>query len=323
MGSATPVIDTEDIAAVRRFNRFFTALMGLLDQGLLQSRFTVTEARVIFEIAQHESVRADHEVAATTGVDVADVRTSMRIDAGHLSRVLGRLEKAGLVRRTPSATDARRHVVTLTGSGRDAAVTLDARANEQAARLLHNLGEDQQRDLLGAFETVQRLLGKAPRPRTFVIRALRPGDLGWVVQRHGVLYAEEYDWDQTFEALVADIVADYGRDHDPRREQAWIAEADGKPVGCVFCMRKDDETAQLRLLLVEPSARGSGLGARLVDECIRFARTAGYRKIMLWTNDVLAAARHIYIKAGFELVDEAPHQSFGHDLVGQNWELRL
>lgn len=315
MERITTTVDPSHIAAVRRFNRFLTALMGLLDQGLLQSKFSVTEARVIFELAQHEVA------------DVADIRSAMHIDPAHLSRVLGRLEKAGLVERRPSQTDGRRHVVQVTGAGRDAFGVLNARSEQQAAQLLERLGAADRARLVGALEAVEQLLGDGSAPRTFVIRSLRPGDLGWVVQRHGVLYAEEYGWDQTFEALVARIVAQYGGDqyggHDPRREAGWIAEADGVPVGCVFCMRQDDATAQLRLLLVEPSVRGHGLGARLVDECVRFARSAGYSAMMLWTNDVLAAARHIYVKAGFKLVEEEPHHSFGHDLVGQNWELPL
>ncbi|NDL55774.1 bifunctional helix-turn-helix transcriptional regulator/GNAT family N-acetyltransferase [Phytoactinopolyspora mesophila] len=300
------------VSAVRRFNRFFTAHMGLLDQGLLQSRFSVTEARVIFELAQHDGL-----------AEITAVRAAMHIDPGHLSRVLGRLEKKGLVERSVSELDARKQVASLTATGRDAFATLNARSEQQAARLLEQLSNDDQRHLVNAFETAERLLSARPAPRTIVIRGLRPGDLGWVVQRHGRLYADEYGWGQAFEALVAQIVADYGRDHDPAREQAWIAEVDGKPAGCVFCVRKNDHTAQLRLLLVEPWARGDGVGGRLVDECVRFARSARYKSLVLWTNDVLTAARHLYIKTGFRLVEEEPHRSFGHDLVGQYWELRL
>jgi DNA-binding MarR family transcriptional regulator/GNAT superfamily N-acetyltransferase len=303
--------EAERIRQVRRFNRFFTTQMGLLDQGLLQTRFSLTEARVIFELAQRDAT------------EVSDIRRSLGLDAGHLSRVLARFDSAGLARREPSPTDGRRQIVRLTSAGRDVFATLDARSNQQAARLLEGLGEEERRRLLHAFATITSLLGGEAVPRAYIIRALRPGDLGWVVQRHGVLYAEEYGWDQTFEALVARIVAAYGENPDPAGASAWIAEADGVPVGCVFCTRKDQATAQLRLLLVDPSARGHGLGSRLVEECVRFARAAGYQKLTLWTNDVLAAARHIYVKAGFRLVDEEPHQSFGHRLVGQNWELDL
>ncbi|NEE01456.1 bifunctional helix-turn-helix transcriptional regulator/GNAT family N-acetyltransferase [Phytoactinopolyspora halotolerans] len=314
MATITATAADPRVAAVRRFNRFFTRQMGLLDQGLLQTRFSLTESRVIFELAQRERS------------EVSDVRAALGIDPAHLSRVLARFEKSGLIERARSREDARRQTVSLTQAGRDAFQTLNARSNLQAERMLARLDESEQERLVRAFATITDVLGEnvsedgGPAVRTHVIRPLRPGDLGWVVQRHGALYAEEYGWDQTFEAYVARIIAEYGERTDRGRESGWIAEVDGSPAGCVFCMRRDDQTAQLRLLLVEPAARGAGLGARLVEQCIDFARAAGYAKIVLWTNDVLTAARSLYLKAGFRCVEEAPHHSFGHDLVGQMWE---
>ncbi|PSL05279.1 MarR family transcriptional regulator with acetyltransferase activity [Haloactinopolyspora alba] len=303
--------DLDCIAAVRSFNRFFTTVMGFLDQGLLQSDYSLTEARVVFELAQQPER------------DVTELRTTLDIDAGQLSRILARLDGAGLVERSRSSTDGRRHRAALTAAGRDVFAGLDARSNRQAGELLGRLSDEDQRRLVAALGTVRELLDDSATPSGYVIRGLHPGDLGWVVQRNGALYAQEYGWDQTYEALVARIVADYGAEHDPRHEDAWIAEIDGRPAGSVFCMRADETTAKLRLLLVEPSARGLGVGSRLVDECIRFARSAGYSSLVLWTNDVLTAARRIYERAGFRLVDEEAHHSFGQELVGQNWRLEL
>lgn len=307
------VVDPRQIAEIRAFSRFYTSVMGLLDQGLLQSKLTLTEARVIFELAHSGQT------------DVSDVRSAMKIDGAHLSRILSRFDAAGLVTRTRSADDGRRQVVQLTEDGREAFATVNERSDEQARRLLETLMPHDRGVLLASLRTVRSILGdvQAPATAAVVIRPLGAGDLGWVVERHGALYAEEYGWDQTFEALVAKIVADYGASHDPTRENAWIAELNGVRAGCIFCVRKDDGTAQLRLLLVDPSARGHGIGPRLVDECVRFARLAGYREVTLWTNDVLTAARRIYERAGFELADEDKHHSFGHDLVGQNWSLEL
>lgn len=299
------------VADVRAFNRFYTSVMGFLDQGLLQSKFTLTEARLVFELAQQDAR------------EVAELRSRMRIDRGHLSRILGRFESSGIVTRTRSDVDGRRQLVALTPKGRQAFETLDARSDEQAGKLLSELSADEQRRLVGALKSVTKLLDYAPPARAIVLRPMRPGDLGWVVQRHGVVYTEEYGWDQTFEGLVASIVGQYGNHHDPASECGWIAEVDDQPVGSVFCMRKDPRTAQLRLLLVEPSARGLGVGSRLVDECVSFARSVGYEVVSLWTNDVLAAARHIYQRAGFQLVEEDRHHSFGKDLVGQHWTLKL
>ncbi|RIQ25098.1 bifunctional helix-turn-helix transcriptional regulator/GNAT family N-acetyltransferase [Jiangella rhizosphaerae] len=306
-------VERDQVTAVRQFNRFYTTVMGFLDQGLLRSRFSLTEARILFELAQRDVT------------EVGALRDALGIDAGQLSRTLARFESAGLVERSRSEADGRKLLVAPTTAGREAFADLDTRSDQQAEELLAALPDDDRRRLVADLDSVRHLLSRrdAAAPRAYVIRGLRPGDMGWVVQRNAVLYAREYGWDHTYEALVARIVADYAEHHDPRRENAWIAELDGRPVGAVFCVRKDDTTAQLRLLLVEPETRGSGLGTRLVGECIAFARAAGYSSMVLWTNDVLAAARRIYQKAGFELVEENRHHSFGHDLVGQIWRLEL
>ncbi len=304
-------MQSDRVSAVRSFNRFWTRQIGVLQAGLLDTPYSLTEARVIFELAQ----------ADTT--DLADLRARLGLDAGYLSRIMGRLRSDRVVRTGPSASDARRQVVALTARGRRVFADLDERSVRQVSELLGSLTDEDQRRLVSSMETIRGVLEPAPGRHPYLIRPLQPGDLGWVVHRHGVLYSQEYGWDRTFEALVARVVADYVEHHDPRREDAWIAEVDGEPVGSVFCCRKDDTTAQLRLLLVEPRARGSGIGSRLVQECVRFATRVGYTQMMLWTNDVLVAARRIYEAAGFRLVDEEPHHSFGRDLVGQFWLLDL
>jgi DNA-binding MarR family transcriptional regulator/GNAT superfamily N-acetyltransferase len=299
------------VATVREFNRFYTRVIGVLDECLLDTPYTLTEARVIFELAQGEQV------------EVVTLRRRLGLDPGYLSRILSRYESDGLIIRSRSTSDARRQVVRLTAAGRSAYKTLDERSARQIEAVLEGLAGEERRRLLDAMATIRDVLGDSRRQRRVMLRPLRIGDLGWVVGRHGVVYAEEYGWDQSFEALVARIVADYGQHHDSQRENAWIAEIDGEAVGCVFCVRKDDETAQLRILLVEPSARGFGVGTALVDACIEFARRAGYQKMVLWTNSVLEAARCIYERAGFKLLDEQPHHSYGHDLVSQWWVLDL
>ena len=296
---------------MREFSRFYTQRLGTLDEGLLETPWSLTEARVVFELAQAPST------------DMAALRSSLALDSGYLSRLLARFDAAGLIARTVSAVDGRRQALALTAAGRKLFRTLDERSNTQVAALLAPLPEPAQEALAGAMRTVMRTLDERTAPAMLVLRGLRPGDLGWIVQRHGEVYAREYGWAQSFEALVARIVADYLDRHVAGRENAWIAELDGQRAGCVFCVRKDDETAQLRILLVEAWARGHGLGGRLVDECVRFARDSGYRKLMLWTNDILVSARKIYVAAGFERVGEERHHSFGKDLVGQSWELRL
>ena len=299
------------VATVREFSRFYTQRLGTLDEGLLETPWSLTEARVVFELAQAPST------------DMAALRSALALDSGYLSRLLAKFDAAGLIARTASAVDGRRQTLALTAAGRKLFRMLDERSNKQVAALLAPLSGPDQDALASAMRTVMRTLDERASPPAVVLRGLRPGDLGWVVQRHGEVYAREYGWAQSFEALVARIVADYLDQQLPGRESAWIAEVDGQRAGCVFCVRKDDATAQLRILLVEAWARGHGLGTRLVDECVRFARDCGYRKLVLWTNDVLVSARRIYLAAGFELVGEERHHSFGKDLVGQSWELRL
>jgi DNA-binding MarR family transcriptional regulator/GNAT superfamily N-acetyltransferase len=303
--------DSERVTAIRSFNRFYTKVLGLLSEGLLQTPYSLTEARVVFELAKGDTM------------EVGELRRGLGLDAGHLSRVLGRLESEGLVTRSRSQADARRQRASLTTQGRKAFRNLDRRSATEIRRLLRPLSDEEQDRLVAAMTTIRRLLEGPPRPPSYVLRPPRPGDFGWVVNRHGVVYAQEYGWDQSFEALVARIVADYVDHRNPAQEAAWIAEVDGEPAGCVFCVRKDESIAQLRLMLVEPWARGMGIGTRLCQECIRFARSVGYDHMMLWTNDVLVDARRIYQRLGFTLGEEENHHSFGHDLVGQNWWLKL
>ncbi|PRX96054.1 bifunctional helix-turn-helix transcriptional regulator/GNAT family N-acetyltransferase [Allonocardiopsis opalescens] len=304
----------ESVAEVRAFNRFYTRVIGLLDQGLLGSPYSLTESRVLWELANP---------ADGSPVEVGGLRAALGLDAGYLSRILVRLSSAGLIVRERSDGDGRRRTVQLTQKGRAVQKELDDRSSADVLGLLSALSDDERDRLLDAMSTVRRLLGDRRSAPVVVLRPPRPGDLGWVVSRNAALYAQEYGWDASYEALVAKIVADYAAGPDPAREAVWIAEVGGARVGCVFCVRDDDETARLRLLLVEPAARGLGIGGRLVDECIAFARAAGYRRMTLWTNDVLAAARRIYQRAGFTLTDQAPHRSFGHDLTGQNWSREL
>jgi DNA-binding MarR family transcriptional regulator/GNAT superfamily N-acetyltransferase len=301
----------EQVSAVRAFNRFYTNVIGLLDEGLLRTPYSLTQARVIFELAQRDRT------------ELAELRRTLDIDAGYLTRILARFEGDGIATRERSTADARRQVIRLTDRGRGTFKLLDERSGEEIGALLAPLSHQETERLTGAMATIQEILDDSARPEPFVLRVPGPGDLGWVVHRHGVLYAKEYGWDESFEALVVRIVADYAEHRDPKRETAWIAEVGGEPVGCVFCTKKEEEVAQLRLLLVEPRARGMGIGTRLVQKCLRFARQAGYKRVVLWTNDVLEDARRIYERAGFELVEEGPHRSFGHHLVEQTWSRAL
>lgn len=303
---------TQNVEAVRRFNRFYTQQIGALRDGLLRSPYSLTEVRALYEISRRD------------GPTAAELCKDLGIDAGYLSRILQNFARKGLVAKQPSKSDARLSLLRLTKKGEKEFAALNARQDEEVAAMLDKLSPEEQPRLIEAMRTIQSLLGSKPEPKVpYILRPHYPGDMGWVVHRHGVLYSQEYGWDEHFEALVAQIVADFIKNFDPKRERCWIAERDGEAVGSVFLVQKSKTVGQLRLLLVEPKARGLGIGKRLVDECIRFARQAGYRKIMLWTNDVLDAARHIYEQAGFRLVKEEKHHSFGHDLVGQNWELKL
>ncbi|MGI5178331.1 bifunctional helix-turn-helix transcriptional regulator/GNAT family N-acetyltransferase [Dactylosporangium sp. CA-152071] len=299
------------VAAVREFNRYYTNLIGVLRAGLHDSAYSLAEVRVLYELA----VDSAH--------DTAELRRLLDIDAGYLSRILGRLEADGLVARSRSASDARRRRIELTPAGREAFAALDARSEEQIAGLLASVGEVDRRRLVGAMDTIRSVFEGVLPPRAVVLRPPLPGDLGWVVQRHGALYAAEYGLDATFEALVARIVADYAASHDPRTEAGWIAEVDGAPVGSIFCVRADEGVAKLRLLFVEPAARGMGVGGTLVDECVRFARRAGYREMVLYTQDVLLAARRIYQRAGFVLESATPAFVYGVDVAEEQWRLSL
>lgn len=308
------------IEAVRAFNRFYTRRIGVLHEGLLQSKFSLTETRLLWEFAHCESTTA------------SALARELELDAGYLSRLLGGLRERGLIRSERSKDDARHVQLRLSAAGKRAFAPLDTRSRDEVGAMLAALNEDQQRRLLQAIATIVQLLDGAPkRVSPYLLRPHRAGDMGWVVSRHGALYAQEYGWNTDFEALVARIAADFIERFDASREACWIAERDGANVGSVFLVQARDEAtgavlpgvAQLRLLLVEPSARGLGLGERLVTECDRFAREQGYERIVLWTNATLLAARGIYRKAGYVLARSEAHHSFGHDWVGETWELAL
>lgn len=304
-----------DIAQVRAFNRFYTRKIGVLNEALLDSPFTLTQSRVLWELVQR------------TDISAGELARALAVDAGYLSRILAGFERRGLLARSAARNDRRRHHLALTRKGERAFAPLDARSHDEVAALLRALTADEQRKLLQAMRTIESVLGDraqpSARPVPYVLRPPRAGDIGWVIARHGALYQQEYGWDASFEALVAEIAAKFIRRFDPVRDRCWIAERDGEPVGSVFCVSQSRRVARLRLLLVEPAARGLGLGGALVNECIRFARGAGYRTLTLWTNANLVAARRIYEHAGFRMVKAERHRSFGHDLVGQYWELAL
>jgi len=304
---------SQRVEAVRRFNRFYTRQIGVLHEKLLRSPFSLSEARVVWELAHREKTTA------------TQLSLELGLDAGYLSRILSGFEKRGLIAKQPSETDGRQSLLSLTDEGQQAFAMLNARSHNEIAAMLEKLSPTDQGRLVEAMQTIEELLGAQPESKVpYLLRPHQPGDMGWVVQRHGVLYAEEYGWNEEFEALVAEIVAKFIQHYDPKRERCWIAEREGENVGCIFLVKQSDTVAKLRLFLVEPKARGLGIGTRLVNECVRFARQVGYQKITLWTNSVLLAARHIYGKAGFRLVAEEPFSGFGHDdLVGETWELEL
>ena len=300
------------IAAVRRFSRFYTGAIGALREHLHDSRFSLTEARVLYELAHRQDL-----TATAIGRDLG-------LDSGYLSRILQRFSRDGLLRRERSPRDGRQTCLTLTEAGSAAFAPLDAASASEIATLLTGLPDPAQSVLVAAMGQIEALLGgmdSAPRP--WLLRPPRPGDIGWVVARHGALYAEEYAFDAQFEALVAKVAGAFLEANDPACERCWIAERDGVNVGSIFLVRGDLDTARLRLLLVEPSARGAGIGRRLVAECIAFARAAGYRRVVLWTNDILTAARHLYVESGFRLVASKPHRDFGPAIVGEDWTLEL
>lgn len=309
-------------AAVRRFNRFYTRRIGVLEEGLAQTRFSLAESRLLWEFAHRDRTTA------------AELARDLGLDPGYLSRLLRVLKDGKLIRTERSAVDARHLHLSLSTAGRRAFAPLDKHTDEAVAALLAPLDDADRLKLLAAMRMIEQLLDGEPRAKAspWLLRPPRSGDLGWVVGRHGALYASEYGWDWRFEALVAKIAAEFVERFDAAREACWIAEQDGANVGCVFLVQARDEspaqaplegTAQLRLLLVEPGARGLGIGARLVEECERFARGRGYRRIVLWTNSVLVAAREIYRRNGYVLRSSEPHESFGQSLVGETWELPL
>lgn len=305
-----PPADSQ-VEQVRRFNRFYTRHIGLLNEGLLDSEYSLTEVRILYELAHRGPV-----TAAALGQELG-------LDPGYLSRILKNFDGRNLLHKSRSEGDRRQVFLSLTDAGRAAFEPLNQASADQIGAMLSNLSSIEQERLVLAMSIVERLIGVSPPEVPYTLRPHRVGDIGWIAHRQGLLYAQEYGWDETFEALVAEIAAAFVRNFDPQRERCWIAERDGEIVGSVFLVRHSDEVAKLRLLYVEPSARGLGLGRRLVDECIAFAKTKGYQTLTLWTNDVLVAARGIYQATGFRLVKEEAHRSFGKDLVGQTWDLDL
>jgi DNA-binding MarR family transcriptional regulator/GNAT superfamily N-acetyltransferase len=295
---------------VRRFNRFYTGRIGVLPEDYLGSSHSLAEARVIFELGARKAATA------------TELGRDLDLDLGYLSRLLQGLKRRGVIQVRASAEDARRKTLTLSPRGQKTFQALDARSRREIGELLATISPADKGALVGAMATLERILGGKPAGE-ISLRAHRPGDMGWVAHAHGRLYFEEYGWDERFEALVAGIVAGFVKDFDRKRERCWIAERDGQPVGSIFCVRSSPSVAKLRLLLIDPSARNLGLGKRLVAECIAFARAKGYRKLVLWTQSNLAAARHIYQAAGFRLAKEYRHREFGYDLTGEYWELKL
>ena len=305
-------MSAERIAAVRQFNRFYTRRIGVLHEGLLDSPFSLAEVRVLYELAHRH------------GVTAGELARDLDLDAGYLSRILQSFAKRGLVKRETAASDARQRTLALTTSGRRAFAPLDRRSQKEVAAMLAPLAEGAQARLTGAMQAIEQLLEPPPAvPAPFVLRTHRPGDMGWVVQAHGELYWREYGWDERFEALVAHIAAEFVEKFDAKRERCWIAERDGERVGSIFLVRKSASVAKLRLLIVDPRTRGLGLGKLLVNECVRFAKECGYRTVTLWTQQNLAAARHIYQASGLKLVSRESHAMFGVPLTGETWELSL
>ena len=302
----------EAVARFRSFNRFYTKQIGLLTQGLLKTRFPLIQARVLYELAQQDRTTA----SALVG--------KLNIDPGYLSRILSIFEKEGLLRKSRSTSDSRQRILKLTTQGKKSYAELDERSRIVAEEMLRDLPKEDRHRLLHAMQTIETILDAEPTPPApYLLRPHRPGDIGWIIHRHGVVYAEEYDFDETFEALVAEILVEFIRNHDPKRECLWIAEQAGHRIGSIMIVDAGDRVAQLRLLLVEPKTRGQHLGTQLIDECINFSIRNRYRKIKLWTQSNLLAARHLYEKTGFEKVSESPHKSFGQDLIAEFWELRL
>ena len=299
------------VSAVRRFNRFYTRRIGVLQGGLLKSPYSLTEVRVMYELAHGNKPTA------------SELGTALGLDAGYLSRILRRFRKEGLLATAGSKDDARRTHLWLTQKGRDTFGPLERATNDEVAAMLARLPAAGRGKVVAAMRSVEALLGERKTEPVFALRTHRPGDMGWVISAHGALYAQDYGWNEEFEALVADIAVEFIRKYKPEMERCWIAEMDGEPVGSVFLVRQSKTAAKLRLLIIDPKARGYGLGKRLVGECVAHARKLGYRKLTLWTQSTLLAARHIYKAQGFRLVTTEPHNSFGVELVGEYWELKL
>jgi DNA-binding MarR family transcriptional regulator/GNAT superfamily N-acetyltransferase len=307
------VVPDQAVHSVRSFNRFYTRQIGVLNEHLLESDFSLSEMRVLYELAHRD------------GATAVELCKELGIDPGYLSRMVQRFEKEGLLARVKSSLDGRQRALSLTARGRKRFVPFEVRSSKQVAEILEKLGSNERKRLVEAMSTIEGLLGSRPIPKSsYVLRPHRPGDMGWVVHRHGVLYSQEYGYDERFEALVAEIVANFVQRSDPKRDACWMAEKDAEIVGSIFLVKKSKTIAKLRLLLVEPSARGLGIGKRLIAECVRFARQAGYRKIVLWTQSELHAARHLYEQAGFKLAGRKRHDSWGREgLVAETWELKL
>ena len=310
--AATSIQSASNVRAVRAFNRFYTQRIGVLRRGLLHSSYSLTEVRVLYELANAKNLTA------------TELQKLLDLDPGYLSRMLRAFERGGLVSRVRSQKDGRQRLLRLTGRGRKIFAGLDTRQSSEVAKMLESVSRNAQESLIASMQTIQSVLnGNRTGGGDVILRTHRPGDMGWVMFRHGELYQREYGWDDRFEALVGEIVVNFISNFDVERERCWIAEINGERVGSIFLVKDTTTVAKLRLLLVEPVARGHGVGKLLVEECIGFARKAGYRKLTLWTNSVLDAARHIYEVAGFQLVKEEAHTSFGHGLVGQYWSLDI
>ena len=300
------------VGAVRHFNRLYTRQIGVLQDGFLQTPYSLAEARVLYELAQRNKATA------------TDIAAALGLDHGYLSRILSGFSKRGLISKAASPTDRRQSLISLTAKGRMAFAPLDQRSHDDIAAMIGRLSKADQDRVVAAMATIGSLLWEKTTPdASYILRPPRAGDMGWMVSRHGALYRQEYGWDEHLEAVCAEIVASFVRNFDSKRERCWIAERNGANVGSVMLVKDSDEIARLRLLLVEPEARGLGIGARLVEECVRFARETGYRKITLWTHSVLTNARRIYERAGFKLIESWTHEDFGKTLVGENWDLEL
>ena len=305
------MIQSETVSAIRRFNRFYTQRLGILQDGFLQTPFSLTEARVLYELAHRDKPTA------------SDLTRELGLDAGYLSRILQRFQQQGLIRKETSSDDGRRSHLCITAKGRKAYAPLEDHSNEQVGAMLDAVAPARRDEMLKAMHCIEDALQHIHVDKGYVLRPPRPGDLGWIVARHATFYFEHYGWREPFEAMCAQIVADFGNDHDSKRERCWVAERDGQTVGSIFVVKETDEIARMRLLLVDPSAQGLGIGAALIDASLAFAREAGYRRMTLWTHQVLTAARALYQSRGFTLTASEPHNSWGVDVVGETWDLEL